>query len=278
MIVPRSILITGCSSGIGLCVASGLHARGHRVFATARKPEDVERLRAQGLESLQLDLTNSISIQNAVATVLQLTRGSLDALFNNAAYGQPGAVEDLSREVIREQFETNLFGTLELTNLIVPIMRRQGHGRIIQCSSILGLVAMPYRGAYSASKFALESLSDTLRLELMGTNIQVALIQPGPIISRFRENAYAAYRKNIDKEKSFHRESYEETEKRLLTKGPVLPFTLPPEAVLKRVIHALESPKPKIRYYVTVPTYLMAALRRILPYRAIDWLLYRLPG
>lgn len=202
----------------------------------------------------------------------------MDALFNNAAYGQPGAVEDLSREVIREQFETNLFGTLELTNLIVPIMRRQGHGRIIQCSSILGLVAMPYRGAYSASKFALESLSDTLRLELMGTNIQVALIEPGPIISRFRENAYAAYRKNIDKEKSFHRESYEATEKRLLTKGPVLPFTLPPEAVLKRVIHALESPKPKIRYYVTVPTYLMAALRRILPYRAIDWLLHRLPG
>lgn len=278
MIVPRSILITGCSSGIGLCVAFGLRARGHRVFATARKPEDVERLRAQGLESLQLDLTDSISIQNAVATVLQLTHGSLDALFNNAAYGQPGAVEDLSREVIREQFETNLFGTLELTNLIVPIMRRQGHGRIIQCSSILGLVAMPYRGAYSASKFALESLSDTLRLELMGTNIQVALIEPGPISSRFRENAYAAYRKNIDKEKSFHRESYEETEKRLLTKGPVLPFTLPPEAVLKRVIHALESPKPEIRYYVTVPTYLMAALRRILPYRAIDWLLYRLPG
>ncbi len=278
MIVTRSILVTGCSSGIGLSVASGLRARGHRVFATARKSEDVERLRAQGLESLQLDLTDSISIQNAVATVLDLTRGSLDALFNNAAYGQPGAVEDLSRAVIREQFETNLFGTLELTNLIVPIMRRQGHGRIIQCSSILGLVAMPYRGAYSASKFALESLSDTLRLELMGTNIQVALIEPGPIISRFRENAYAAYRRNIDKEKSSHRARYEAMEKRLLTKGPVLPFTLPPEAVLKRVIHALESPKPKIRYYVTVPTYLMAALRRILPYRAIDWLLHRIPG
>ncbi len=157
-------------------------------------------------------------------------------------------------------------------------MRRQGHGRIIQCSSILGLVAMPYRGAYSASKFALESLSDTLRLELIGTNIQVALIEPGPIISRFRENAYTAYRRNIDKEKSSHRATYEAMEKRLLTKGPVLPFTLPPEAVLKRVIHALESPKPKIRYYVTVPTYLMAALRRILPYRAIDWLLHRIPG
>jgi short-subunit dehydrogenase len=157
-------------------------------------------------------------------------------------------------------------------------MRRQGHGRIIHCSSILGLVAMPYRGAYSASKFALEGLSDTLRLELVGTNIQVALIEPGPIISRFRENAYAVYRRNIDKEKSSHRARYEAMEKRLLTKGPVLPFTLPPEAVLKRVIHALESRKPKIRYYVTVPTYLMVALRRILPYRAIDWLLHRLPG
>ncbi|MFO1434333.1 MAG: SDR family NAD(P)-dependent oxidoreductase [Candidatus Competibacteraceae bacterium] len=278
MIPAQSILITGCSSGIGLHLASGLQTRGHRVFATARKPEDVERLRAQGLESLQLDLTDSISIQNAVATVLELTHGSLNALLNNAAYGQPGAVEDLRRDVLREQFETNLFGTLELTNLIIPVMRRQGHGRIIQISSILGLVAMPYRGAYSASKFALESLSDTLRLELMGTNIQVALIEPGPIVSHFRENAYAAYRRNIDKEKSPHRTKYEAMEKRLLRQGPVLPFTLPPNAVLKQAIHAIESSKPKIRYYVTVPTYLMAALRRVLPYRAVDWLLQRIPG
>ena len=276
--VAKSILITGCSSGIGLCVAHGLQVRGHRVIATARQLEDVERLRSEGLESLQLDLNDPTSIQQAVNEALKHTGGFLDALFNNAAYGQPGAVEDLRREILREQFETNLFGTQELTNLLLPVMRRQGHGRIIQNSSILGMVAMPYRGAYSASKFALESLSDTLRLELAGTNIHVSLIEPGPIISRFRANAYAAYQRHIDKENSPHREIYEAMERRLTAQGPVLPFTLPPEAVLKRVIHALESPKPRIRYYVTVPTYLFAVLRRLLPYGVMDWLLRQTPG
>ncbi|MER2582843.1 MAG: SDR family NAD(P)-dependent oxidoreductase, partial [Candidatus Competibacter sp.] len=252
----KTILITGCSTGIGYCVAHGLKVLGWRVFATARQPADVRRLQAEGLESLPLDLRDSESIRTAVAAILAQTDGRLEALFNNGAYGQAGAVEDLSREALREQFETNVFGMQELTNQIVPIMRRQGGGRILYTSSVLGLVAFPYRGAYVASKFALEGLADTLRLELAGTGIHVCLIEPGPILSKFRDNAHVAYRRYIQAETSLHREQYAAMEARLLKKGPAAPFTLPPEAVLKRVIHALESRRPRARYYVTVPTYL----------------------
>lgn len=269
----KSILITGCSSGIGHCVAHGLRARGYRVFATARKPADVAALHAQGLESLALDLDDSASIHAAVDEVLARTGGTLDALFNNAGYGQPGAVEDLRRNVIRAQFETNLFGVLELTNCIIPLMRAQGHGRIIQNSSLLGLVALPYRGAYNASKFALEGLTDTLRLELVGSGIHVSLIEPGPVKSRFRANAHAAYRQNIEPARSAHRERYLGLEKRLAKVGPAAPFTLPPEAVLQQVIHALESPRPKRRYYITVPTHFFAIIKRLLPGAALDWVL-----
>jgi NAD(P)-dependent dehydrogenase (short-subunit alcohol dehydrogenase family) len=272
----RSILITGCSSGIGLCVARGLHARGWRVFASARRPGDVARLAGEGLESLQLDLDDSASIRTAVETVVERTQGTLHALFNNGAYGQPGAVEDLSREVLREQFETNLFGWHELTRLVIPVMRRQGHGRIVQHSSVLGFVALRYRGAYNASKYALEGLSDTLRLELRDSNIHVALIDTGPVISRFRENAHAAFLRNIDREHSVHREHYARVIERLTTKGAVVPFTRPPEAVLKKVVHALEGRNPRPRYYVTFPTYLFALLKRILPQRTLDRLLYRI--
>lgn len=278
MEISKTVLITGCSSGIGLCAARGLKARGHRVFAGARQPQDVARLQAEGLEAVLLDLRDPASIRQAVDQVLTASNGRLDALFNNAAYGQPGAVEDLSRNVLREQFETNLFGTHELTNQVLPVMRRQGHGRIIQNSSVLGLVAMPYRGAYNASKFALEGLSDTLRLELKGTGIYVSLIEPGPIISRFRANAYAAFLKNIDKQNSSHRSQYEAMERRLTKVGAAAPLTLPPDAVLNRVIHALESPRPKIRYYVTAPTYFFAVLRRILPLAALDWMMLRTSG
>jgi len=271
----RSILITGCSSGIGLCVARGLRTRGYRVFATARRAADVSRLGQEGFESLQLDLDDSASIAAAVGEVLAHTGGTLDALFNNGAYGQPGAVEDLSREALRAQFETNLFGWHELTRLVLPVMRRQGHGRIVQNSSVLGLVAMRFRGAYNASKFALEGLTDTLRLELAGSHIHVVLVEPGPITSRFRENAYAAYRRNIDVEHSVHHASYRRMEERLTTRGPAVPFTLPPEAVLKKVILALESRRPRPRYYVTVPTYLFGYLKRVLTQRALDRLLGR---
>jgi len=271
----QSILITGCSSGIGLCVAEGLQARGHRVFATARKAEDVVMLKERGMEALQLDLADSSSIQQAVDEVMARTGGTLDALFNNGAYGQPGAVEDLHRDVLREQFETNLFGTHELTCKVLRVMRRQGHGRIIQNSSVLGLIALPFRGAYNSSKYALEGLTDTLRLELHGTGIHISLIEPGPVTSRFRANAFAKYQENIDKENSPFRETYEAMERRLTKEGPTAPFTLPPEAVLEKVVHALETKRPKLRYYVTFPTYLFATLKRILSHSALDWVLRR---
>jgi Short-chain dehydrogenases of various substrate specificities len=271
----RTILITGCSSGIGLCVAHGLKARGWRVFASARQAADVARLQQEGLEALQLDLADSLSIHAAMDAVLQRSGGTLDALFNNGAYGQPGAVEDLSRAALREQFETNLFGTHELTCLAIAVMRRQGHGRIIHNSSVLGLVALPFRGAYNASKFALEGLTDTLRLELHGSGIHVSLIEPGPIISRFRANAMRMYRQNIDADNSFFRATYQRMEHRLTKEGPAAPFTLPPEAVLARVIHALESPRPRARYYVTFPTWLFGTLKRLLSTRGLDWVLRR---
>jgi NAD(P)-dependent dehydrogenase (short-subunit alcohol dehydrogenase family) len=269
----NTILITGCSSGIGYVSAKGLRERGYRVFASARKPEDVRRLKAEGFEAVQLDLDDSASLKAAVAQVLEWTGGNLDALFNNGAWGQVGAVEDLSRKALRAQFETNLFGTLELTNLVLPLMRRQGHGRILFNSSVLGFIALPYRGAYVASKFALEGLVDSLRLELYGTRIYPVLIEPGPILTKFRENAYLKFKQNIDVEHSPHREVYAKMEQRLATEGPVVPFTLPPEAVLQKVIYALEKPCPKVRYSVTVPTYLFAFLKRILPVRALDWVL-----
>jgi NAD(P)-dependent dehydrogenase (short-subunit alcohol dehydrogenase family) len=210
-----------------------------------------------------------------VNQVLERTEGKLDALFNNAAFGQPGAVEDLSRSVLRNQFETNFFGTHELTNLVLPVMRKQGHGRILFNSSVLGFVALTFRGAYNASKFALEGLADTLRLELHGTNIKIVLIEPGPILSKFRENSLDLYKKNIRPESSPYRETYRSIEKRLAHEGAAVPFTLPPEAVLQKVLLALESPRPKIRYYVTFPTYFFAGLRRVLPDRALDWCLRR---
>lgn len=273
--VRKSILITGCSSGIGLCVAEGLAKRGYRVFATARRAADVEMLAARGLESLQLDVAEPESIRCAVDEVLQRTGGTLYALFNNAGYGQPGAVEDLRREVLREQFETNVFGTVELTNRLIPVMRAQGGGRIIINSSLLGYVSLPFRGAYNASKYALEGIADTLRLELRGSGIHVALIEPGPITSRFRANAHEMFKRHVDAEGSYFRNTYRAMENRLTKPGPAAPFTLPPEAVLEKVIHVLESASPKIRYPVTFPAYLFAVLRRLLPGRTLDRVLGR---
>lgn len=269
----KTILITGCSTGIGYATAAELKKRGHHVIATARKAEDVSRLQQEGFSAIQLDLADSNSIHQAVGLAVELTGGKIDALFNNGAFGQPGAVEDLSRDVLRFQFETNLFGTHELTNLIIPLMRKQGHGRIIYNSSILGLVAMTYRGAYNASKFALEGLADTLRLELYGTNIHISLIEPGPILSDFRKNSFALYKKNIDPAHSHHKLIYQAMEARLQKEGAAAPFTLPAVAVSEKVIHALEARRPKMRYYVTFPTYLFAFLKRILPMSWLDALL-----
>jgi NAD(P)-dependent dehydrogenase (short-subunit alcohol dehydrogenase family) len=270
---PKTILITGCSSGIGYTTAVELKKRGHQVIATARKSEDVARLSQEGFAAIQLDLADSTSIQQAVKQAIELSGGKIDALFNNGAFGQPGAVEDLTRDVLRHQFETNFFGTHELTNLLIPMMRQQGHGRIIYNSSVLGLVAMTYRGAYNASKYALEGLADTLRLELHGTNIQISLIEPGPILSDFRKNAYLLFKENITPSNSYHKTAYDIMEQRLQKEGPAVAFTLPASAVAEKVIHALEADRPKMRYYVTFPTYLFAFLKRILPMSWLDALL-----
>lgn len=274
----KSILITGCSSGIGYTVAHGLKQRGHRVIASCRKSEDVARLQREGLECVRLDLDDSQSISGAVKQVLALCSGKLDALFNNGAFGLPGAVEDLSREALRSQFETNLFGWLELTNLILPTMRQQGSGRIIQNSSVLGLVALPYRGAYTASKFALEGLTDTLRMELGGSGVEISLIEPGPIESLFRKNAEKAFHRFINMQDSAHAASYQAMQQRLQKEGHATSFTLPATAVLDRVIHALESPRPKVRYYVTTPTYIFGYLKRILSSRMTDRLMLKVSG
>jgi NAD(P)-dependent dehydrogenase (short-subunit alcohol dehydrogenase family) len=274
--VDRTVLITGCSSGIGRCLADGLKARGYRVFATARKPEDAAVLAAAGFDSVLLDLAASDSIANAVKLVLDRTGHRLYALINNAAYGQPGAVEDLTRDALRQQFETNVFGTHELTTRLLPVFRKQNQGRIVQISSLLGMVCMPYRGAYNASKYALEALTDTLRLELRGTGIHVCLIQPGPIATRFRDNAYLAYENHIDGANTEHRRQYRAMEQRLA--GGPAPFTLPPSAVLEKVVHALESRRPRVRYRVTAPAHFLSLMRRLLPDAALDALLVRLSG
>ncbi|MDH5632817.1 MAG: SDR family NAD(P)-dependent oxidoreductase [Gammaproteobacteria bacterium] len=273
--IQHAVLITGCSSGIGLCLANGLRDHGFRVIASARKQEDVAMLKSLGHEAVQLDLADSHSIRSAVETVLELTGGKLYGLVNNGAYGQPGAVEDLRREVLREQFETNLFGTQELTNLLLPVMREQGEGRIIQISSVLGIVCLAYRGAYNATKFALEALSDTMRLELRGSGVHISLVEPGPIVSKFRDNAYAMYKKNIVPDSSAHKARYLAMEQRLEGRAGRMPFTLPPEACLEKTLHALKAKKPRIRYPVTFPTYLFHALRRLLPAFMLDWVAWK---
>ncbi|MBF0109703.1 MAG: SDR family NAD(P)-dependent oxidoreductase [Magnetococcales bacterium] len=272
----KNILITGCSSGIGHASAIALKQRGWRVFATARKPHDVERLRGEGFESWPLDLDDSNSIEYALARILDTSQGRLDALFNNGAYGQPGAMEDLSRDALRRQFETNLFGTHELTRQVLPVMRRQGNGRILQNSSILGFVALPHRGAYVATKFALEGMTQAMRLEMRGTGIHFILIQPGPINTPFRDNARQAFLEHVRTESSHHLKKYERwlTEhQRNQSSGGI--FSRPPEAVVAKVIHALESRHPRLRYGVTVPTHIAALLRRALPFTLLERLLAR---
>ena len=275
LMTQKTILITGCSTGIGHHAAITLAQQGYRVFASARNHDDLSALRELGIETLELDLAVTSSISHAVNTLLSKTGGRLDYLFNNGAYGQPGAIEDLPTDALRQQFETNVFGWHELTRQIIPVMREQGHGRIIQNSSVLGFVCMSYRGAYNASKYALEALTDTLRMELMATNIQVVLIEPGPINSQFRANAYAAFKKHINYQNSQHQLAYDKQMQRLSSRESSTGFTLEPEAVTKALLHALESKQPKIRYRVTFPTKLFHCLKRVLPSRWLDKLLAR---
>ncbi len=261
MTSKKSILITGCSSGIGYDAAHGLTARGWRVFATCRKETDCIRLRHEGLESFVLDYADEASVSAALAEVLNATGGTLDALFNNGAYALPGAAEDLPRAGLRELFETNVFGWHDLTRQVIPVMRAQGAGRIVNCSSVLGLVVAPWRSAYNASKFAIEGLTDTLRLEMRGTGIHIVLIEPGPVTSQIRQNAVVAFEKWIDWENSVRADEYRSTLiKRLYEKRGKDRFELPASAVTQKLIHALESPKPKPRYFVTTRTCMRSTL------------------
>ncbi|MEQ3708118.1 MAG: SDR family oxidoreductase [Tateyamaria sp.] len=272
----KSILITGCSSGIGYASAIGLRNAGWRVFASCRKPEDCVRLQSEGFDSPLIDYADPASIKAGLAEVLEATGGTLDALFNNGAYGIPGAVEDLPTEALRANFEANFFGWHELTRAVIPVMRAQGHGRIVQNSSVLGLVTLRWRGSYNSTKFALEALTDTLRLEMRDTPIHVILIEPGPVTSKIRANSIPHFERWINWEASPRAEQYRRgLRKRLYEDNGPDTFELPPEAVVKKLRHAIESPRPRPRYFVTTPTYFMSFLRRILPTRALDWVLSR---
>lgn len=272
----RTILISGCSSGIGYAAAHTLRERGWKVFASCRQTRDCERLAAEGFDAPQLDYTDASSIAAALDHVIEQTGGTLDALYNNGAHATPGAVEDLPTDALREIFESNFFGWHELTRKIIPVMRAQGHGRIIQCSSVLGLVTMPWRGAYNSTKFALEGLTDTLRIELRDTPIHVTLIEPGPITSNIRANSIPHFERWIDWKSSARKAQYESAllDRLYTARGPDR-FELPPQAVVDRLIHALEADRPRPRYYVTTPTRISGILKRILPTRALDWVLSR---
>lgn len=273
--MEKTILITGCSSGIGYRCAHDLQQRGYQVIASCRKPEDVQRLREEGLTCIQLDLNDATSISRAVQETLSITQGKLYGLFNNGAYGQPGAIEDLPTIALRNQFETNFFGWHQLVCELLPVMRKQGEGRIIQNSSVLGFAAMKYRGAYNASKFALEGWTDTLRLELQGSNIHISLLEPGPIETQFRANALSAFKHWINMENSVHRHEYQLQIQRLAKEESNNAFVLPASSCVMPVIHALEAKRPKIRYRVTTPTKVFAVLKRLLPTRLLDKILYK---
>jgi len=267
----RSVLVTGCSSGIGRATAELLRAEGWTVYPTARKPEDFEALKQSGFEAIELDVGSSESIAAAVESLLGKSGGTLGAVVNNAGFGMPGAIEDLSREAMRQQFEVNLFGLQELTNHLIPIFRQQGSGRIVNVSSVVGRISLPFMGIYSASKFALEAVSDALRVELSRDRIGVSLVEPGPITTRFSTNCAGQGEDQLDAERSRYGSAYKRYfEKRRNGGMSEDRFRLPPEAVARKVLHALESPRPKIRYCVTIPAYMGALAARFVPAALID--------
>ena len=275
--VPKSILITGCSSGIGFDAATTLQAKGWRVFAACRQKADADRLKVNGLpDAVHLDYEETASITACVNHVLAQTGGTLDALFNNGAYAIPGPLEDLSRDAMSANLNANFLGWHDLTIQVLPAMRAQGHGRIVNCSSVMGFVSTPYRGAYSASKFAVEAWSDALRMEMADLNIHVALIEPGPIKTDFRKNAVKRFEQWVDWENSPRADDYRSFLLDKLQKGSnKSTFAKPPSAVSEKLLHAIASPRPKARYYVTAPTYGADFLRRFLPTTLLDRLMRR---
>jgi len=274
----RNVLITGCSSGIGAATARILRDHGWQVIPSARKPEDLDQLRQDGFDPVELDLADSDSVQQCAGRVLEMFDHRLGALVNNAGFAQPGAMEDISREALRRQFEVNVFGLQELTNCFVPGFRQQGYGRIVNISSIFGLISVPFVGSYCASKYAVEALSDSLRIELRSSGISVSLMEPGAIITEFRRNAAAAG-ETLDIAGSRFTDSYtREIERRKKQEKKPDLFTRPPEDVATKILHALESGHPKARYRVTIPAHIMAFLKRVLPTSVFDRLMAaRLP-
>ncbi len=266
----KTILITGCSSGIGYDAAHTLHKRGWRVFATCRQEADCARLREEGLESFCLDYSDEQSIAAAVKETLTRTSGRLDALFNNGAYAIPGATEDLPRDALRAIFEVNLFGQFDLINRLLPAMRPAG--RVVNCSSVLGIAALRMRGAYCATKFAMEAMTDALRYENFGSEMKFISIQPGPIPTKIRSNSIPHFEKWIDWEHSAQRKTYEEKLLPRLYNDNNEPdrFELPCSAVTDVLIKAIEAKNPKPRYMVTKATVFTEIMRRFLPKRLLD--------
>jgi len=262
----KTILVTGCSSGIGAYCARALKAEGWHVIASARTEDGLSVLRNDGIEAYRLDYAEPDSIAAFFDQAMKATGGYCDALFNNGGYGQVGAVEDLPSEALRAQFDANFFGWHDLTKRVIPVMRAQGHGRIVQCSSILGLVPMRFRGAYNASKHALEGLSVTLAMELEGSGIHVSLIEPGAIVSKFRTNALALFHRHIDIEHSVHRQDYQAQLRRLERQGAAN-IGLGPEAVHEVLRHALTARRPRYHYAVTRAAKMGVIARRLLPAR-----------
>ena len=270
----RHVVVTGCSTGIGHCLARGLRERGHPVIASCRSDADVARLSGDGLQTIKIDLASEGNVDAAIDRIREMTGSRLYGLVNNGAYGQPGAMIDITRDALREQFETNVFGTQQLTNGLLPMMLDNGEGRVVQISSVLGFVCLRFRGPYNASKYALEALTDTMRLEHRGSGVHFSLVEPGPITSQFRHNALKKFHEHVDRQGSRFRATYAELDTRWQSPGEAR-FTLPPEAVLKAVVHALESPRPRVRYPVTVPTRVLAILKRLLTDRRLDRFLDR---
>ena len=272
----QNILITGCSSGIGLQTAITLKENGYKVYASAREKKDVGTLKSLGFDALKIDVRYKEDISNALDYIIKQD-GKLDAVFNNAGFGQPGAVEDISTDVLKEQFETNLFGLHEVTIQAMKIFRAQGYGKIIQHSSVLGIISLKFRGAYNASKYAIEGLADTMRQELLDTNIFISSINTGPVTSKFRANALIKFNKNVDIENSFFSDIYkEELKDRLETNEDKAPFNLPATSVANVVLKIMQSNKPKPRYYVTKATYILGFAKRVLSTSLLDKLLNKI--
>ena len=268
-----NIVITGCSTGIGFATAEYLEKQGIKVYATVRDSKDIEKLKALGFQNvLKLDVTKPDEVKAVIEYVLQEDR-KIDTWFNNAGYGQAGALEDIETDILREQFETNVFGLHECTRQIIPIMRKQGYGKIIQHSSVLGLVSLFGRGAYNASKYAIEGLTDTLRLELTGSNIYVSLLNTGPVTSDFRKNAMKTLSENVDIEHSVFKEAYQ---KNLSADKSTVPFNEEAISVAKVIHKIILAKKIKPRYYITKATYILGYLKRLLSTTSLDKILKKI--